>query len=222
MRLALVVLLFLSAPAHAITFRLSGAVIDTCTAYDEEGHEQIPCRVGQSFDGVVRVKGRLIDGPLVDRWLYLSPEPGLHPADQTIGHDALKVRLGFPWKGDRAAGLHFDAAGNLDKWWFTSSRFGNAVWREAAYSGIHILRPNYYATGPSGTMTRVAPAAAARVQIAQTPVPPALGLTLLGFLLMAASKIGFRSGGASLTKAVRACRLIGPTRAASCPSLTAR
>jgi hypothetical protein len=185
----LLVLLCLAAPANAVTFHLTGAKLDTCTSYVWIGNEPdpTPC-IGKSmsFDGTVRVKNRLVRD-LTDTWVFSElADPSLFQNAQVVGLKALKVRLGFKWRGERNFGLHFNQSGDLDQWWLTSAQIGGTRWFEAASYGSHALTDTYALDGSAGTMTRARTAVAGPIPAtAPVPLPAAVWLLLAGLALLA-------------------------------------
>lgn len=170
-------LILMAAPAGAVTYNLIGSSIDACESYvaDRNGNPKPrPCRnkIGRSFDGSVTIDDSI--GPLAGQLLVTDPIGDL-------SRDLLDVRLrGLRWNKpgvERHAGMLFDDAGNLDKWWFTVTMDGGNTWIEAASQGIHKTKTKFYAWGQSGEML-LAPTAQklpAPVPMAAAPIPaPAL------------------------------------------------
>lgn len=185
----LIVLLLLAAPAEAVTYRLTGSALTSCQSQvtlPDGTLDPAPCigQVGKSFDGRVRLSRAQL-GPLRDRWLYYTPGLAIDPQ---MPESAFRVRLGFPWEGEKSVGLHFNRWGGLDRWWFTTSREGNTIWNEAAWQGIHASTPEFYATGSPGRWAKVAwrPKATALAAPSPVPLPASAWLLIAGLLLMLA------------------------------------
>jgi hypothetical protein len=179
----LIVLLLLAAPANAVTYRLTGSSLDACVSHvyaspEAQEPDPTPCigKVGKSFDGRVTLPDRLAKG-----WVFSQlADPSLFPGAAIVPLSAVRVNLRFRWQGSRSFAMHFDDAGNLDTWWFTTR--GKWGTNEAASSGIHIARPTFFANGSGGAMVAQS---AARKAVAASPSP--VPIPAAGWLLLAAT-----------------------------------
>jgi hypothetical protein len=204
MRLALVALLIVAAPANAVTFHLVGAQTDQCTSKvylpggfdDPPVLDPAPCvgKEGISLDGRIRVVRSAIDGPLRSRWLsLLSPGeappavPSL-PGATYITDDALKVRLGLDWGGaDHFAALHFNKWGNIDKWSIGAVRDAGAYDRGTTSFSTYAAGLDYSASGPAGRFYRHRTTVAGPIPVSPVPLPATAWLLLAGLLATGAA-----------------------------------
>jgi hypothetical protein len=188
MRSLFLVLLLAAAPAHAITYRLVGATIDTCTSNIPD--DPTPCagKIGRSLDGTITIADAL--GPLPGRQLNLWPDElppldgngipfPLAPNQTYLTNSQFGFGLNFDWAGkaDHFAGLTFDAAGNIASWFIGAVLDNGRLFAEtASFSGSVISGPDFSATGPSGQFVKEG--------IGPSPVPlPATAWLMLAGLV---------------------------------------